>query len=148
MVLAFAIGGCERAGDRAAEKIAEKAIADGGRESAVEIDRERGTITVNLKAATRPKRWPEDVPFYPNARRARADKPAGDLQRLTLRSGDRMAEVTTFYRERLANDGWRVDWTQGTLRARKAGRELVAHFHESSPVRGVRAVFEVRAISG
>ena len=30
----------------------------------------------------------------------------------------------------------------------RLGRELVAHFHEPSPARGVRAVFEVRAISG
>ena len=145
--LAIALG-CERAGDRAAEGIAEKAIADRGRSSTVEVDRERGSITINLGAATRPKRWPEDVPFYPNARRARAEKPAGDRQRLMLRSGDRVADLATFYRERLAAEGWNVNVGQGTLRAAKAGREIVARFEEKNPVKGARAVIEVRATRG
>lgn len=140
--------GCERAGDRAAEEIAEKAIADRGRSSTVEVDRERGTISIDLGAATRPKRWPDDVPFYPNARRARAEKPAGDRQRLTLRSGDRVADLTSFYRERLSAEGWSVNVGEGTLRAAKAGREIVARFEEKNPVKGARAVIEVRATRG
>lgn len=144
----IAVAACERAGDEAVEQIAEKAIADRGRESSVTIDRESGSITINLEGATRPKRWPEEVPFYPNARRASADRPEGDKQRLTLRSADRAEAMKTFYRERLTNDGWSVDVADGTLRARKSGREIVARFQAKDPIRGTRAVFEVRQPRG
>ena len=142
------LAACERAGDQAVEKLAEKAIADGGRESSVTIDRERGSITIDLGSATRPKRWPEDVPFYPNARRARADRPEGDKQRLTIRSGDRAEEVKSFYREKLTGDGWTVEDAKETLHARKSGRELVARFESKDAVRGTRAVIEIRTPRG
>ena len=142
------VAGCERAGDRAAEKLAEKAIADGGRESTVELDREGGTIRINLGAARRPKHWPEDVPFYPNAQRARAEKPAGERQRLTVGSADRVGELRDFYRERLAAAGWEVDTANGTLRAKKPGSEIVARFKERRPPHGTRAVLEVLRTRG
>jgi hypothetical protein len=142
------LAACERAGDEAVEKVAEKAIADGGRESSVTIDRERRSITIDLGSATRPKRWPDDVPFYPKARRARADQPDGDKQRLTLRSGDRAEEVKSFYRDELIGNGWTVEDAKETLRARKSGRELVARFQSKDPVRGTHAVIEIRAPRG
>ena len=148
VLAAVCLAACERAGDEAVEKLAEKAIADGGRESSVTVDRERGSITIDLGSATRPKRWPDDVPFYPNARRARADRPDGDKQRLTLRSGDRAEEVKSFYREKLAGGGWTVEDAKETLRARKSGRELVARFQSKDPVSGTRAVIEIRAPRG
>ncbi|MGH7804745.1 MAG: hypothetical protein ACREQJ_10385 [Candidatus Binatia bacterium] len=147
LVLLF-FAACERAGDDVVEKVAEKAIADKGRNSSVTIDRERGSITIDLGSATRPSRWPEDVPFYPNARRARAEKPDGEKQKLTLRSGDRAEEMKAFYREQLSDDGWTVDVADGTLRARKSGREIVARFQSKDPVRGTRAVIEVRQPRG
>jgi hypothetical protein len=147
LAVAF-LAACERAGDQAVEKLAEKAIADGGRESSVTIDRERGSITIDLGSATRPQRWPDDVPFYPNARRARADRPDGDKQRLTLRSGDQAEEVKSFYRDKLAGDGWTVEDAKETLRARKSGRELVGRFQSKDPVRGTHAVIEIREPRG
>ena len=60
-------------------------------------------------------------------------------------SGDRAEEMKSFYREKLAGDGWTVEDAKETLRARKSGRELVARFESKDPVRGTHAVIEIRA---
>lgn len=106
VVLAVA---CQRDRDRAVEDVVEHAIAAGGREATVTIDRERGSITVDLGAATRPKRWPTTVPMYPHASRAKVE---GDLQegrRLVLTSDRAGSEIADYYRSALSADGWAIE---------------------------------------
>lgn len=138
----FALG-CERPAEKAAEHVAESLIAGQGRESKVEIDRERGSVVVRLGGALRPKRWPADVPFYPDARRAKASKVAEGQQRLMLGGSDDVQDIARFYRERLAAEGWTVDEKKGSFVARKSGREIVARFEQRKGIGGGRATLEV-----
>lgn len=144
VLLILAAFGCERPAEKAAEQVAESLIAGQGRESKVEIDRERGSVVVRLGAAIRPKRWPADVPFYAQARRAKASRPDEGKQRLTLAGSDDLEQVARFYRERLAAEGWTVEERKGALVARKSGREIVARFEKR--IDGGRTVLEVSGV--
>jgi hypothetical protein len=140
-LLAIAVLDCQRSSDRAAEQIVERVIAAHGRESKVEIDRERGSIFVTIGAATKPPGWPPVVPIYPNASRAKIDEKRGDAQRLSIVTEDAAQEVDQFYRRQLANDGWQLDATvDRSVRARR-GAELL-ELRVSARGRGSRADIE------
>lgn len=144
ILLALGALACQRSADRIAEEIAERVIEERGRESEVRIDRESRSIVVDLGRAVRPNAWPSDVPFFDEARRAKASPPSGGAQRLTLSGGDDEA-IERFYRERLAAEGWTVEREKDGLRARRKGRELVVRLEKRDPIRGDRAVLEVRS---
>ena len=139
------LAACERPADRVVERVAENVLEEKGRHSAVRIDRERGSIVVELGRAVKPPRWPSDVPFFDEARRAKAAPVDGDSQRLTISGGEDVASMERFYRERLAAEGWTVEGEGEVLRARRGGRELVARFEKRDPIRGARAILEVRS---
>jgi len=141
--LFFTVLACERPAEKAAEQVAESLIARQGREAKVEINRERGSVVVHLGAAFRPKRWPSDVPFYEQTRRAKASRPKDGKQRLTLAGSDDLDEVARFYRERLAAEGWTVEERKGGLIARRSGREIVARFEKKQGLEDGRAVLDV-----
>jgi len=145
-IVLLALAACRRTEDRAAERVVEKMIAAQGRESKVEIDRERGSITVNLGGAITPAGWPEDVPVYPNALRAKIESGAGGGQQLSVTTQDPVKPLAEFYRQRLAETGWHVDPPAagtGSLRARKGQQELAASFSARGKGRGSRAVIEL-----
>ena len=139
------LAACERPADRVAERVAENVLEGKGRQSAVRIDRESGSIVVELGRAVKPSRWPSDVPFFDEARRAKAARTDGGSQRLTISGGEDVASMERFYRERLAAEGWTVEGEGEVLRARRGERELVARFEKGDPIRGARAVLDVRS---
>lgn len=144
LVLAAAIlAACERPADRVAERVAENVIEERGRHSEVTIDRERGSIVVDLGRAVKPAEWPSDVPFFDRGRRAKARPPAGGSQRLTISGGD-AESMERFYRERLVAEGWTVEPAGEGLRARRGGRELALRIEKRDPIRGARAILELR----
>lgn len=125
LALAFVLAvACQRAQDRAAERVIEEAIARNGREAHVEADRDRGTISIDLGAAVRPTAWPDEVPFYPHAERAKVD----GRGRMSVTTEDSVADLAGFYRRELAAGGWELEpnGAAGRIRARRMGRELSA----------------------
>jgi hypothetical protein len=135
--------GCQRSSDRAAEQIVEEVIATHGRESKVHIDREHGSISVTIGAATKPPGWPLVVPIYPNASRAKIDEQRGDSRRLSLVTEDTAQELDQFYRKQLASDGWQLDTTlDSSVRARRGGERLELRVSARSGRKGSRADIE------
>src|SRR5688500_2468344 len=92
---------CDRAQDRGAESFLERVLAKDGRSGRVEVDRAKGSIQVTLGTAAAPSGWPDDVPLYPNARRAKMRGAAADRQRLLVTSDDSPVAMAKFYRARL-----------------------------------------------
>ena len=101
--------GCQRSRDRATESFVERVIASRGRESKVTIDREHGSITVDLGGATKPEGWPAAVPLYPHARSAKIEAQQSDVRRLALITDDSPAAIGDFYSQELARLGWHVE---------------------------------------
>ncbi|MBI2963789.1 MAG: hypothetical protein HYY35_08555 [Deltaproteobacteria bacterium] len=104
-----ALAACRRGPDRAAEQILEQVIESGGREAEVAIDRDRGSITVQLGRATAPPGWPSGVPIYPHASRAKVEHGGGDTRRLWVASDDPVDDLAAFYRRELGSAGWQVE---------------------------------------
>ncbi len=141
--LALIALGCQRSSDRAAEEIVEGVIAAHGRESKVDIDREHGTISVTIGAATKPPGWPPVVPIYPNASRAKIDEQRGDTRRLSLLTEDAAQELDQFYRKQLASDGWQLDTTLDlSVRARRGDERLELRVSARGGRKGSRADIE------
>jgi hypothetical protein len=142
-LLAIVALGCRRSGDRATEQIVEQVIAAHGRESKVDIDREHGSISVTIGAATKPSGWPSVVPIYPNASRAKIDAARGNSQRLSVVTEDAAQELDQFYRRTLASEGWELDATlDGSVRARRGGELLELRVSARGGGRGSRADIE------
>jgi hypothetical protein len=120
LVVLVVLASCQRGQDRAIERVAEKAIAEHGREATVKIDRERGEITVDLGRAVKPAEWPQAVPFYPRAFEARA-KAGG--HRLTIATEDAVGEVAEFYRQELVKLGWSVEGSADSRWQARRGSE-------------------------
>jgi len=129
--------GCQRSRDQTVERIAEKAIAEHGREATVRIDREHGAITVDLGAAVEPAEWPKAVPFYPHASKAKAK--AGGHE-LSITTDDTVDEVVAFYRRELADLGWRVEGSaDGRWQARRGIEHLEVRVSSQGRARETRA---------
>lgn len=142
-LLAIVLCACKRSGDRAAEQILERVIAAHGRESKVDIDRERGSISVTIGAATKPPGWPSVVPIYPNAKRAKIDEKRGDVQHLSIVTEDTPQELDEFYRTRLANDGWQLDASvEHSVHARRGNERLELRVSAPGSGKGSRADIE------
>ena len=142
--------GCQRDQDRATEAIVEKIIASKGREADVEIDRERGAIRVTLGGAIKPDGWPSAVPIYPNAERAKIEGGDTTGQRLTVVTGDKVAELRDFYREALGKAGWQlVDGKNpdAPWSARRGDENLQMRFAERGRGKGSRAEIEYQKSS-
>jgi hypothetical protein len=141
--LAMLVLGCQRSSDRATEQIVEGVIAAHGRESKVDIDRERGSISVTIGAATKPPGWPPVVPIYPNASRAKIDEQRGNARRLSLVTEDAAQELDQFYRTQLASDGWQLDTTlDRSVRARRGEERLELRVSARGSGKGSRADIE------
>ena len=80
--------------------------------------------------------------------RALVRRQLSDQLRAKFDSADVVQSVWVQVVRRLGRDGWTVEDAKETLRARKSGRELVARFQSKDPVRGTRAVIEIRAPRG
>lgn len=100
--------GCERSRDRAVEKVVEAAVAAHGRQAAVAIDRQQGSIRVTLGRARVPDGWPPAVPFYENAIRAKIEDPGPRSRRISVTTDDSPREIGEFYRRTLSEAGWRL----------------------------------------
>ena len=105
---ALLLASCERAKDRTAEELVEKVIAGSGRQAKVVIDRQHGSITVDLGGPTVPAGWPADVPVYPKGIRVRVAEESPERQRLSLTTHDSVAALLTYYRRELPSAGWKV----------------------------------------
>lgn len=131
-VLALMIlSACRRSSERAAEKIVEKAIEWQGREAEVAIDREQGSITVTLGRAIAPRGWPQAVPIYSHAKRAKIDSSGGGARRLWVATDDSLDEIAAFYRQELAKSGWQIQESEAGPRdwgARRGSESLRLHF--------------------
>jgi hypothetical protein len=135
--------GCQRSQDRTIERIAEKAIAEHGREATVKIDRQHGAITVDLGAAVEPAEWPKAVPFYPHASKAKAK--AGGHE-LSITTDDSVDEVVEFYRRELTDLGWRVESSAGgRWQARRGGETLDMRISSEGRARETRAEISYRS---
>lgn len=139
------LGACQRGQDRAVERVVEGIIASKGRESAVDIDREHGSIRVELGRAITPKGWPEAVPIYPHADGAKIERSEGEWRHLTVASEDSIAELRRYYREALAKAGW--EWQDGgraqdPWSARRGAEALRMRFADRGGGRGSRADIE------
>jgi hypothetical protein len=144
----FALG-CERGKDRAAEHLIEKAIEAHGREARVDIDRPHGSLIVTLGSAIRPAAWPEPMPFYPRARRAKVEQESPGARTLLIVSDDPPAAVSQFYRRELSSAGWELTSPAAVndeWRARRQG-ETVRFRASSRGARGSRTEVEYRARS-
>jgi hypothetical protein len=133
---------CDRAQDRGAESFLERVLSKDGRSGRVEVDRAKGSIQVTLGAAAAPSGWPEDVPLYPNARRAKMRGAAAARQRLLVTSDDSPVAMAQFYRARLGELGWTVERERPgdrALRASKGERSLVARFSDGEILDAGRA---------
>src|SRR5262249_8684016 len=118
-------------------------IAAHGRESKVDIDREHGSISVTIGAATKPPGWPPVVPIYPNASRAKIGEQRGDTRRLSLLTEDAAQELGQFYRKQLASDGWQLDAAlDGSVRARRGDERLELRVSNRGGRKGSRADIE------
>ena len=149
-VLATLALSCQRSQDRAAERLVEKAIEAHGREAKVDIDRQRGSITVTLTGAVPPAGWPEAIPLYPQASRARVETNSGDAPRLSITSDDSPAELSEFYRQELARAGWELpssDPPSHEWSARRRGEALRLRFAPRGNGGGTRAEIEYRSSS-
>ena len=148
VVLAVLAGACQRSQDQATEAVVERVIAAKGRESKVEIDREHGTIRVTLGGAIKPAGWPEAVPVYPNAERAKIDGGGdGESRRLSVMTADSLADLRSFYRETLAKDGWALlesDAKSSAWSARRGEEAMRIAFVTRGPGKGSRAEIEYR----
>ena len=142
--LAILAVGCQRSSDRATEQLVERVIAAHGRESKVDIDRERGSISVTIGVATKPPGWPSVVPIYPNASRAKIDERRGDARRLSVVTEDAAQEMSRFYREQLASDGWQLDTTvtDRSVHARRGDERLELRVSARGGGKGSRADIE------
>jgi len=105
-LVVLVVAGCQRSEDHVIERVAEKAIAEHGREATVRIDREHGSISVDLGRAVKPAEWPQGVPFYPHASEAKAKAGGRDL---VISTDDGIREVADFYRRELVRLGWSVE---------------------------------------
>lgn len=139
---------CQRSQDRVTEEIIERAIGAGGRESKVSVDRERGSIQIDLGAATTPDGWPPVVPIYPRAERAKIESRSEAGHRLSVVSADSVTQLSEYYRGELAHRGWRVEPANAAagadLHARKGGETVEVRFSKRSRDRGSRAEIEYR----
>ena len=141
----LALFACQRGSDEAVERVVEHAIAARGRESKVTIDREHGSITVDLAGAVKPSDWPTAVPLYPHASRAKIEKSDGAAHRLALTTDDSVGEVGGFYRRELARLGWQVDDdAERSWSARRGNERLDLEFSSRGSSRETRAVIEYR----
>lgn len=134
---------CQPSRDRAMEDVIERVIASHGRESRVAINRDHGSIVVAIGGATKPSGWPDTVPIYPNANRAKIDDRASERQRLTILTEDGTKEIGDFYRARLANDGWRLEMGAGqSLQCSRGDERMTLRFSGRGKGRGSRADIE------
>ncbi|MGH7897987.1 MAG: hypothetical protein ACREQQ_08540, partial [Candidatus Binatia bacterium] len=142
--------GCQRTEDRATERVVESLIEAQGREAKVDIDRERGSITVDIGRAIAPEGWPDDVPVYPNALGAKVEDRRSDGRRLSLTTLDPVKRLARFYRDKLEKKGWQVQPRAGatTFRARKGAEELAVSVSAQAEGIGSRAVIDVQAATG
>jgi hypothetical protein len=141
---------CQRSQDRAAERLVEKAIEAHGREAKVAIDRQHGSITVTLGGVVRPEGWPESIPLYPKASRAKVETKSGDARSLSLASDDSPAVLSEFYRKELTRAGWELPSTDPAdheWSARRHGEALRLRFAPYGNGRGSRAEIEYRLSS-
>ncbi|MEA2625740.1 MAG: hypothetical protein QOD06_1785 [Candidatus Binatota bacterium] len=133
---------CDRAQDRGAESFLERVLTKNGRSGRVELDRGKGSIRVTLGTAPAPSGWPDDVPLYPNARRAKMRGATARQQKLLVTSDDSPVVMAQFYRGRLGELGWTVERERpgdGALRASKGERLLVARFSRGELLDASRA---------
>ena len=136
------LSACDSAQDRGAESFLERVLSKDGRSGRVEVDRAKGSIRVTLGTAAAPSGWPDDVPLYPNARRAKIRGAATARQRLLVTSDDSPGAMAKFYRGRLGELGWTIDRERagdGALRASKGERSLVARFSDGELLDAGRA---------
>lgn len=142
----LALLACQRGRDEAVERVVEHAIAARGREAKVTIDREQGSITVDLGGAVKPSDWPSAVPLYPHASRAKIEKSDGAAQRLAITTDDSVGDVGGFYRRELARLGWQVvdDNAERRWSARRGSEHLELEFSSRGANRETRAVIEYR----
>lgn len=141
--------GCQRGRDRAAEHFIEKAIEAHGRKARVDIDRPNGSLVVTLGGVVRPATWPESMPFYPRARRAKVEQGPPGSHTLLLVSDDSPAAVSEFYRRELSSAGWELRDAAATndeWNARRRG-ETVRFRASSRGAQGTRAEIEYQARS-
>jgi hypothetical protein len=147
IIVAMLAVACDRAKDRTAEELIERAIAESGREAKVAIDRKEGSITVDLGGPVVPRGWPQDVPVYPNGRRLRIVEESPRSQSLTLTTADSPAALADFYRKQLPASGWRLkdsDSAKEKILARKDNRTIVVQFSARGKGKGSRAGIELR----
>jgi hypothetical protein len=143
ILLLVGVLGCERDRDRTMESVVEQAIGSQGRESKVVIDRGHASITVDLGGVTRPKGWPEAVPFYPRANRAKLEAAPGAVRRLLVTTDDSSKVVADFYSQELARLGWQIEAPEnGAWVARRGIERLELRFTGREKV--TRAEIEYR----
>jgi hypothetical protein len=146
MLAVLLLCACQRGRDEAVERVVEHAIAAHGRESKVTIDREHGSISVDLGPALRPSGWPTDVPMYPRASRAKIEASADQGQRLAITTDDSPADVGAFYRDELRRLGWHVEeGGAGALRASRGAARLDLQVSLRPERRETRASIEYTA---
>jgi len=125
------------------ERMVEHTIASQGRESKVTIDREHASITVDLGGVTKPSGWPDAVPFYPRASRAKLEASSGDARRLLLVTDDSSAAMTDFYSRELERSGWQIAAREnGAWLARRGVERLELRFSDREKT--TRAEIEYR----
>ncbi len=144
VLVLLAIGACQRTEDRATEAVIEKMISANGREAKVNVDREKRSITIDLRGPSVPSGWPAEVPIYPSASKAKIEREADGRRWLAITTPDPVRPLERFYREELTSKGWQVDRFQSPalLRARKGSKTLVATFRPREGKGGSRARIE------
>lgn len=120
-----ALAACERSRDHAVEQVVESVIASHGRDAAVVIDREQGSIRVTLGRVRVPRGWPAAVPIYQGATKAKIEDPRPDRTRLSLTADDSPKEIAEFYRRTLAETGWRLQTTSARECSGERGAERI-----------------------
>jgi hypothetical protein len=136
---------CDRMQDKAAERLVEKVLAENGRRATVDVDHERGEISVTLGGVAPPEGWPGEVPIYPDALRAHVDSKSEDHVRLSVMTTEPMRKLADYYRRELPSLGWRMTDAHGTelMRAERGDLRLTARFSEGSAGTGSRVRIEL-----
>ena len=120
VVLLVLVGGCQMIARKAGEMITEKMIENAS-DGKAKVDVKDGSMTVTTSEGTfttnggkMPDGWPEDVPVYPGSSvqfSGTSAMEAGGGMGLVLMSEDAPASVVTFYKTKLAAEGWATGTT-------------------------------------
>lgn len=123
LVLAcFVCVGCgKRSGEAIAEKLIEKSMEQDGVKADVSISDEKVTVKAGDKSMSMefgesvaiPEKFPKDVPIYKGAKvTAAMSLPEGF--NVGMQSKDALAKIVSFYKEKLAAEGWTEKGTFAT----------------------------------